>query len=511
MHDANQAKTPKKDWQFLLIYLTVRYSEKPYVESVFLPIQPVVGDNKPEIPWRDFYPELEIAQKKGRQEPGKQWPDDKIPKADSKTGLILRAGGTYSQAVRNLLCDNLMKQYFGIQGPIIVPEEDQKDVFDWADGYMASKGIWPLIGRERWREKLLLSEADVEALDEFFVSDERKDKFNQVLALKTNIWMEPKYYKFFHWATHPYGEDDPIAEDPSPERIARRPKWLVYSPENNLPFVGLGTKNPVIPATSDDEDEVLMAHPRSKKNAQKNTRAQSSPVSRSSSSGTGPKVANRRTVPSVRRVASPGQQQKPTILQLEGEIEKSRVRLDEVLRNADPDLDYVRMLTDRMGKFKADIARLQQEESARLAAIGDEKLGDFDFESSSSESDPGSDPRSDRYPQYPFFGDGGPNQKALEAQNAGDFQEGQDILFGNFPSNRGDGGSLSPILGGQPYPFGPGGDFYWGDEAVVLVTGDEVVVSGTGDQVDPFDADFVLSEQFDLSRALSPARQGGRF
>jgi hypothetical protein len=204
----------------------------------------------------------------------------------------------------------------------------------------------------------------------------------------------------------------------------------------------------------------------------------------------------------VRRVASPGQQQKPTILQLEGEIEKSRVRLDEVLRNADPDLDYVRMLTGRMGKFKADIARLQQEESARLAAIGDEKLGDFDFESSSSESDPGSDPRSDRYPQYPFFGDGGPNQKALEAQNTGDFQEGQDILFGNFPSNRGDGGSLSPILGGQPYPFGPGGDFYWGDE---------VVVSGTGDQVDPFDADFVLSEQFDLSRALSPARQGGRF
>jgi len=385
VHDGNQIKDVKKGkWDFLMIYLTVRYSKKPYDKAVFLPIQPKKVEHAAEVPWQEFIPALEAAREPGRRS-GQIWPDDEFAET------YKRAGGTYSQAVRSVLCDNLMKQYFGIQGPIIVPLEDQEAVFNWADAYMARKGIKPTIARDRWRTKLLLDEADVLSLDKFFESQERKDEFNRVLALKTNIWVEPKYYKHFHWAAHPYGESAPVAEEPTLDRKRNRPSWLRYRPENNLPFDKAGTYKAV--SSPDDDDEVeVRAIPRSNKTAAKKTR-----VSSSSSPGTG-----------------------PTIEQMRNEIELSRKRLDKETRKRNPNFAYVKILTSRMGAFAAQIAQKQEQQKQQALDL----VSEDDSEEERQEDDDvllrSAVPRRRQQQQR--------RQLALDMQREGRFTESQDAL-----------------------------------------------------------------------------------
>lgn len=393
--DFMAAKRPNVAHRVLILYILMKYGKKPY------------GRDMP-ITKNDIYKVLLGLE-------GLPGTGGGLYADNSKPGSL-----NFITWVSNFLADNLLKQYFGIQGRPIVDEQDS-ELLQYQEAIDAEMLALGKNANDNWLEATELSDEDVAFYDEHFSSEQARYDVRTEIE-KTGIKGEDgKIYDYFNWATYPLGEDNPLSL--APTRSA--PAWFdFYVPErNNVPFREVQpkrSKRSVVPSSSS-----------------------------SSSSGTGPKVANRRTVPSVRRVASPGQQQKPTILQLEGEIEKSRVRLAEVSRNADPDLDYVRMLTDRMGKFKADIARLQQEEeerrreeSARRVVLGYEILGDLE-----------SEPEPDRYSPYSFE-IGGPGQEALEAQNAGDYTGSQNILFGNFPVTPGttameDLASLIPYWEGE--------------------------------------------------------------
>jgi hypothetical protein len=390
IHDAMAAKRPRPAHRELILYILMKYGEKPYNSTSAKDIIYEVLRGLPGLTGSD-----------GKPYAGKQ-------KAGAKLFITW---------VSNFLADNLLKQYLGIQGRPIINLQDPELVRyqDAIDAKMRELGV---AENDNWREATELSDEDIRFYGEHFESDEAQDDVRKALE-KTQVMGEnDKIYDYFNWATYPLGENDPLSLPPT--RSA--PDWFnFYRPErNDVPFKA--------------------AEP--KKNAPKKKRVQSS-----SSPGTGPKVAIRGGTSSVPRETYPVRQQEPTIDQLRDEIEKSRKRLNEELSKPNLDSALVNILTSRMGVFAATIARLQQQQEEVLLRPAVPRrqqqqqrqaldtdlgggvlrgdfggiMGDFDFLLPS------------------------PPQLALDAQNNGDFQTSQHILFESVPGSLGDGGSFLPV------------------------------------------------------------------
>jgi hypothetical protein len=332
IHDAKAAKRPRPAHRELILYILMKYGEKPYNSTSTKDV---------------IYEVL-------RGLPGLTGNKGKLYVNIAKAGAKL-----FITWVSNFLADNLLKQYLGIQGRPIIKMQDP-ELVRYQDAIDAKMRKLDVNENDNWLEATKLSDEDIRFYDKHFESTQARADVQTALESTQVTGEHGLIYDYFNWATYPLGENDPLSLPPTQSA----PDWFnFYRPErNDVPFKEEGTK------TSKSS-----AEPKNKR------------VSSSSSSGTSPKVAVNRGDSSVsRRDASPVQQQERPIEDLQERLSLVIQRKQKASKKED--FKMAAYWKEEEKQLQAQIDRIIRRQEEVLLRPGDVLrcdfggiMGDLDF------------------------------------------------------------------------------------------------------------------------------------